>query len=381
VFDILTSFLAAQSSRPISDCTSASTHSTILSVRPNLKIIGLAPVFVLWGCASVLDEYGALAIAPYDIEENGRIVVEARVNDQGPFAFALDTGASISVVFDEVRNTLELEPIPGKSVTIHGVVASGKFPLLNISRLAVGREVWADPRIALLPGETSATTGIDGILGVDFLRRYAVGFSTRDRVIRLYPPDLVARRTYRGWTSVPLEPEYIGDSGAALYFFEIEISGRRIPALFDLGAGLNMINWAAARSLGLDPVDVRDDDLLAGAIESAPVVARIRIDEVTTGRIRWRYEEFTIADLGIFTTLMHGATPYAILGAGFFTQRDFIIDFTRSRLLVRVAMDEVNVFGGKDGESQIRDHHEKADKFQQRNQDVDRRRTDWTGKR
>jgi hypothetical protein len=124
-----------------------------------------------------------------------------------------------------------------------------------------------------------------------------------------------------------------------------------------------MINWAAARSLGLDPVHLRDDDLLSGAIESVPVVAQLRVGEVTTGSIRWRNEEFTIADVEIFTTLMHGATPYAILGAGFFTQRDFIIDFTRSRLLVRVAMDEANVFGGKDGESQISDHHEKADKF------------------
>jgi predicted aspartyl protease len=348
-------FPDAQSSRPITDCTSASTSSTIPSVKPNLKIIGLAPVFVLWGCASVLDEDGALAIAPYDIDEKGLIVVEAQVNGQGPFAFALDTGASMSVVFDEVRNTLELEPVPGKTVMIHGVIASGNFPLLNISHLAVGREVWADPRIALLPGETAATAGLDGILGVDFLRRYAVGFSTRDRVIRLYPPDLVARRTYRGWTSIPLEHEYVGDSGAALYFFKIGIGGQRIPALFDLGAGLNLINWAAARSLGLEPVDMRDDDLLAGAIESAPVVARIKFDEVTTGRIRWRDEEFTVTELEILSALMPGRTGFAVLGAELFTQRDFIIDFTRNRLLVNVAMDEENVFPGKDGASQTVD--------------------------
>ena len=309
-------------------------------MKLNLKVIGLAPVCALWGCASVLDEDGALAIAPYDIKENGRIVIDVQVNDQGPYAFALDTGASISVVFDELRNELALEPVPGKAVMIHGVVASGKFPLLSIRRLAVGREVWADARVAVLPGETAASTNIDGILGVDFLRRYAVGFSTRDRIVRLYPPDLVGRRTYRGWTSVALEPEYIGNSGAALYFFEIEIAGHRIPAAFDLGSGLNIINWAAARRLGLDPADLREDDLLSGAIESVPVVAQIRIDEVTTGRIRWRDEEFTIVELEFITTLMRGVTPCAILGAGLFTQRDFIIDFTRSRLLVKGAMDE-----------------------------------------
>jgi predicted aspartyl protease len=315
-------------------------------VKPNFKIIVLAPVFVLWGCASVLNEDGALAIAPYDINENGRIVVEAQVNGQGPFAFALDTGASISVVFDELREKLAIEPVPGKAVTIHGLVTSGNYPLLSISRLAIGREVWADPRIVSLPGETAANTGIDGILGVDFLRRYAVGFSTRDRVIRLYQPDLVDRRIYRGWTSVPLEPEYVGDTGATLYFFEIEVGGHKIPAVFDLGSGLNMINWAAANSLGLDTVESRKDDLLSGAIESAPVVARLRVDEMTTGRVRWRDEEFTIADLEIFTTLMRCVTPCAILGAGLFTQRDFIIDFARNRLLVKVAMDEANDWTG-----------------------------------
>lgn len=288
----------------------------------------------------MLDEDGALAIAPYDIEKDGRIVVEARVDDQGPFTFALDTGASISVVFDELRNELSLEPVPGKSVMIHGMLASGKFPLVSIGRLSLGREIWADPRIASLPGETPVSAGIDGILGVDFLRRYAVGFSTRDRVIRLYPPDLLGHRNYRGWASVPLEVEHFGYGGAALYFFEVEVAGQKIPAVFDLGSGLNIINWAAARSLGIDPGELRDVEMLSGAIESVPVAARFRVAEVITGRVLWRDEDFTVADLEIFKTLMRDVTPFALLGAGLFVQRDFIIDFARDRLLVKVAMDE-----------------------------------------
>ena len=244
------------------------------------------------------------------------------------------------MVFDELREKLVLEPVPGKEVMIHGVVASNRFPLLSISRLAIGGEVWADPRIASLPGETAASTGVHGIMGVDFLRRYAVGFSTEDRVIRLYPPDRLDGRSYRGWTSVPLELLSVGDTRTALYFFEIEIGGVRMPAIFDLGASLNMMNWSAASSLGLDPVELRDDDQVAGAIDSTPIVARIRAREVRTGRIRWKNEEFIIAELEIFTTLKQNATPSAILGAGLFMQRDFIIDFTRNRLLVKTAMRE-----------------------------------------
>ncbi|MDH3613295.1 MAG: retroviral-like aspartic protease family protein [Gammaproteobacteria bacterium] len=319
-----------------------------MPVKLILEILGLAAVFVLWGCAAVIDQDSALAVAPYDINDNGLIIVEVRVNGQGPFEFALDTAASISVVFDKLRNDLALEPVQGEAVTIHGAVATGQFPLLNIDHLSVGREVWAAPRIASIPGETLVSRGIDGILGVDFLRRYAVGFSVRDRVVRLYPPDLISGRSFRDWTSIQLQPEPVGKSGAALYFFEIEIAGQRIPAIFDLGAGPNMINWPAANSLGLDPVDSRGDDQFSGAIETTDVVARFRIDEVTTGRIRWRNEVFSIAELEIFTKLLRGDGPCAILGAGLFTQRDFIIDFARTRLLVKAAMDEMDVTGTGD---------------------------------
>jgi len=316
--------------------------SMITRMKPDLKTLLLATVFVLCGCASTLDQDNALAIAPYLILEDGRIVVETHVNDQGPFRFALDTGSSISIVFDELRNKLELELIPEQRVMIHGVVTSGGFPLVGVSRLQVGQATWADPRIASLPGETEVGSTIDGILGIDFLRRYAVGFSTEDRIVRLYDPDVVSNRSYRGWATVPLERATIGESGAALYFFDVTIHGQKITALFDLGAGLNMINWPGARSLNLAPARRSRDHLVSGVLESAPVMARANAKELKTANIRWRNEVFLIADLEIFVTLQQSDSPFVILGAGLFNQRDFVIDFVRNRLLIKVAMDEVD---------------------------------------
>ncbi len=305
------------------------------------KVAGLLAIVALAACATVLDEDGALAIAPYRIQENGRIVVDVHVNEQGPYTFALDTGATISVIFDELRDELSLELVPGKVLRIHGLVGSGTFPFAKVESLAIGREAWATPRVALLPGDTAAGAGIDGILGLDFLSRYAVGLSTRDRVVRLYPPALLTQRTYRGWSAVPLNPVVIGESGAALYLFEITIGEHAIAAIFDLGAGLNLINHAAARRIGIETARSRARDVITGAIESTPVMARFTIDEVSTGNVRWHREEFGIAELDLFTSLMQGDTPYALLGAGLFLQRDFIIDFPRNRLLVKVSMDEL----------------------------------------
>ena len=301
--------------------------SMITLMKLDLKILSLAAVLVLCGCASTLDQDNALAIVPYRILEDGRIVVETQVNDQGPFGFALDTGSSISIIFDDLSNKLGLEIIQGKRVMIHGTVASGGFPLVGVSRLQVGQETWNDPRIASLPGKTEAGDAIDGILGIDFLRRYAIGFSAEDRIVRLYHPDLVSNRSYRGWATVPLERTNIGESGPALYFFDVEIRGQKVPVLFDLGAGLNMINWPAARSLRFAPVRRSAEHRVSGVLESELVMARTEPMEVKTAGIRWQNEVFLIADFEVFETLQQSESPFVILGAGLFNQRDFVIDF------------------------------------------------------
>ena len=61
------------------------------------RFSGLAAFLALPGCAGVLDLDDALAIAPYRIEDAGRIVVEAHVDGHGPYDFVLDTAATISV--------------------------------------------------------------------------------------------------------------------------------------------------------------------------------------------------------------------------------------------------------------------------------------------
>lgn len=321
-------------------------------MKSNFRIPGLAAaLFTLWGCAAVLDEDGALAVAPYQIDPTGRILVDVLVDGEGPFEFALDTGASISVIHDRLRDALALEPIPGQAVIVYGAVTSGRFPLLQVDRLQIGRETWTGPRIVSMPGETVASQGFDGILGVDFLRQYAVGFSVRDGIVRLYHPDLVGERNYHGWADVPLAPAPIGSGDAALYLFDIEIRGAEIPAVFDLGAGLNMMNWAAARSLGLRKSELLKDTEFSGAIDSTDVVGRFIAEKVTINRITWQDEYFSVADLPVFKALLKGDGPCAVLGVGLFNQRDFIIDFTRKRVLVKTRMDEVDAFDGQQGSS------------------------------
>src|SRR5690348_14656944 len=50
----------------------------------------------------------------------GRPVVELRINGEGPYRFILDTGATATVVSDELSRELSLTPAPGVQVASVG---------------------------------------------------------------------------------------------------------------------------------------------------------------------------------------------------------------------------------------------------------------------
>lgn len=94
------------------------------------------------------------------------------INGKGPLAFAVDTGASTTVIDEAVARKVGLKP--GKSTgTMQGVAGS-----------AEGREVkvgkWRADRIALKPDSISSLKGLagkdggglEGLLGSDVLSRY-----------------------------------------------------------------------------------------------------------------------------------------------------------------------------------------------------------------
>ena len=146
----------------------------------------LVAILVVSGCASelVLEQDGALAVIPHQTSRAGHIVVETTLNGQGPFRFALDTGATISVLYEKAQNRLEVDPIPGVQARVLGMTGTGDFPVATVDRISVGEETWRNARVALLPDTEPAARQLDGILGVDFQRQYAIWYSQEDRLLR-----------------------------------------------------------------------------------------------------------------------------------------------------------------------------------------------------
>jgi predicted aspartyl protease len=298
---------------------------------------GLLLVLILaTGCAAplVLDEDNATVVIPRELGSEGHIIVRAMINGRGPFRFALDTGASISVVFDSTRRRAGIELTEGENVGIQGMVSSGTFPLTTIAELRIGGESWNNARVASMPTEGGAFARIDGILGIDFLRRFAVGVSASDQVVRLYPPQLVSERSYRGWTSIPMKPLQVGKGGATVFTISLHINDIEIPAMLDLGTGSNLMNWHTANTIQVSPRRARQGTELSGAVETVPVVAELKVKQLRIGTVSWRNRIFLISDFPIFEALGLEDRLAAILGPSMFNERDFVIDFARERMLI-----------------------------------------------
>lgn len=175
---------------------------------------------------------------------------------------------------------------------------------------------------------------MDGILGTDFLGQYALAYFAGDRVVRLYPKEVVAERGYRGWISIPLYEMRVAQSDATVLVFGLVISGKTIPAILDIGADASLMNHRAARTIGARTRRPASASM-TGATGPTIYATELIFWEVLAGNHIWRSRNFLVADFPVFEALSLDGRPAAIAGIDLFRDHDIVIDFAAERLLLR----------------------------------------------
>jgi hypothetical protein len=159
-----------------------------------------------------------------------------------------------------------------------------------------------------------------------------VEFDAPGGAFRLIDPatDLAA---HGGWTAIPFElnrPRFPILHGT--------IDGAPVQVLFDTGARRTLINWAAARQLGIVPGDssLSPAEGVGGATAQRIEAVKRTFNSIVIGGLTIPAGEVVIADLPVFGTL--GWTgPAMILGIDRMRAYRFAVDYPRSRLLVAQA--------------------------------------------
>ncbi|MEG3630478.1 retropepsin-like aspartic protease [Streptomyces poriticola] len=115
---------------------------------------------------------GAVREVPLRVVEQGDrtlAFVPVTIDGEGPFRFALDTGASTSVVAEDVADRVGLE-LTGERRAVSGILETGEVPVARVDQWEVGN-------VPLDPGEVTVIDlgppggggGIEGLLGSDVL--------------------------------------------------------------------------------------------------------------------------------------------------------------------------------------------------------------------
>ncbi len=298
----------------------------------------LIPALFLSGCAAelVLEKDGALAVIPREGRSSNHLFVDAMVNGEGPFRFAIDSAASISVILESTAEAAGIQTNTGRRVLLRGMTGSGTYPTAVADEISIASLSWETPLLAWLPDDLPIAKRMDGLLGTDFLSQYAVAYFAGERALRFYPKGIVEGKGFRGWVSVPLYTMHIEKGEATVYVFNVAIAGERIPTILDIGADASLMNHRAARTIGVR-TRRRTSGSMTGVTGPTVHATELVFWEIWMGDHVWHRRNFLVADFPVFEALGLQKRPAAIAGIDLFRDHDFIIDFAGERLLVRQA--------------------------------------------
>lgn len=119
------------------------------------------------------------------------LIVDVKINGQGPYDFVLDTGATFTCIDRPLADELKLPAWSGPlgSVVITG--GEGEMGFVKIDRLEVGNTASATDLVACkldLSRMQPPGFGIKGLVGLNFLKSYRITIDFERNTLRLDKP-------------------------------------------------------------------------------------------------------------------------------------------------------------------------------------------------
>src|SRR3990167_7765920 len=271
----------------------------------------------------------ASAMQPLEILPSGHPVVQVSVDGSAPKRFFIDTAASSTTIMPKLRTQMPRLITKLSDIPLNGAAGRSDVETTVVGQVQVAGHVFRSPELMLLPPGPTDHLGVDGILGADIIADFAVELDMPGGRWRMTPKLEVGMLD--GLTSSV--PFTLDDMRAPR--LTVRLNGVEVPAILDTGARGTIINWAAAKAIGLSPDSpglAKASDI-KGATNHATASVQASVDVLTIGEARVEGRKVRIADLSVFKVL--GFTleqPAVILGIDMFADRRFVIDHPGLRL-------------------------------------------------
>jgi clan AA aspartic protease (TIGR02281 family) len=124
-----------------------------------------------------------------DEKKKPLILIEASINNQGPYSFVIDTGATMTVLSPEIARKLELDLSSDTKDTAHGAGGQMQVSLVSLKSLRIGEAEAKDLKAAVmdLTSLKQIIGDFDGVIGYNFLFQFRVMIDYPQKVISFEP--------------------------------------------------------------------------------------------------------------------------------------------------------------------------------------------------
>jgi len=259
-----------------------------------------------------------------------RVGAAVTINGAGPFTFVIDTGAGSTAIADTVAERLQL-PSAG-ALIVHGITTATRTDSVDVSRLLLSGLSFRDLRCPVLPRDQ---LGADGLLGLDVLGRFRLGFNVARRSASL---SIRGIRIVMGGANMSTGSRLQRDGVRSvrgrfgqLILTQTVVDGVPTAAFIDSGAQYSIGNDALRRAvMARRPEGARltRQIPLYGVTGQSLSADLARVDEIRLGRARMGQTPLLFADLHCFRTLELDGQPALLIGADLLGRfREVMMDF------------------------------------------------------
>lgn len=283
----------------------------------------------------------ALLSTPYEIDAEGRPVIDVTIDGRLNAQFIIDTASTRSAVDSAALSRLDNAPLPMAPVRIIGITGAASAPTAVVGSLEIDIERFDDLRVVILDDWRSRAAKPQGIIGLDILARYLVVFDPRRRLVQFYDPAAPPAEILAGWNRAPLsripfEESVREELSGLVYALQGRVNLRAAPMLIDSGSSATVANRAFLQTVQVLKETMRrqapdesaeNTQKVRGVTGASVEVLELIAYGISAGDISWRDRSVFILDAPIFGDLGFADDPFAIIGFDTLGDRPFAIDF------------------------------------------------------
>ena len=270
------------------------------------------------------------------LDKNGLFYVDVSINRTAPAPYIIDTGATISSVFERTARNKNLLTNTQNSTVVHGILKSSRRPIVTLDTLSLGGVTINNLPVAVLEDREQQREAA-GIIGMDILRNYSIHFDHETKTFSLYRTGTENPEIRRGWRKMELFENPYSERNFGLNFLYLSLGGDRIPAILDLGASISFANFEASRSRDVDKylARIRQEWELEGANGTFRPQLYVLFEAVRSQTYTWHDRPFIITDLDAIGIIGSTDKPLMIAGSDLLRETSFFIDFESKRLYLQ----------------------------------------------